>query len=456
MTLLAKVRCFLIQFGLSKVFWAEDTTISTYLGKMSPSLAIGFKTPIDMLGFFGWIASIKQGMLEQVVLYKNMGFNESGEYKKTFISSGVGTSSVHVLQRGEFEVERQKDHTFKVEPHGNVDHVAVVAVDKIYAHESLTFNNTVAYEVISKWKAGLKDDMDARSNVYVLSNGCKECSDNSDGYYWEYTPDKAKGNVLGIEIFRDQRGNTLRVSWSRFYNESRYELRLVAGIATGAFVKGGSWSEVRAQVEVVAYRTSMPQKKGTKAKRTRKCYVCRDTGHYARDCKEGKSDSAEVMHRDTTRKCHVCRETRHYARECKDKKSDTVKVVLQDTTRKCHLCGYTGHYARDCKGKKSDSKELVLQDTTRKCNVCGKTGHYARECKDKKSNTVKVVFKEIIGSGIRSSKKAQGWYLFFGSSAHVCYSRDMFVDYTPMINHKVILDNKDHVDVVRTGTVVLR
>ncbi|GKE15210.1 ribosomal protein [Tanacetum coccineum] len=162
------------------------------------------------------------------------------------------------------------------------------------------------------------------------------------------------------------------------------------------------------------------------------------------------------MHRDTTRKCHVCRETRHYARECKDKKSDTVKVVLQDTTRKCHLCGYTGHYARDCKGKKSNSKELVLQDTTRKCNVCEKTGHYARECKDKKSNTVKVVFKEIIGSGIRSSKKAQGWYLFFGSSAHVCYSRDMFVDYTPMINHKVILDNKDHVDVVRTGTVVLR
>ncbi|GJR46292.1 hypothetical protein Tco_1314395 [Tanacetum coccineum] len=32
----------------------------------SPSSAIGFKTPIDMLGFFGWLASIKQGMLEPV------------------------------------------------------------------------------------------------------------------------------------------------------------------------------------------------------------------------------------------------------------------------------------------------------------------------------------------------------------------------------------------------------
>ncbi|GJX99560.1 hypothetical protein Tco_0356579 [Tanacetum coccineum] len=301
--------------GLSKVFWAEDTTMSTYLVTRSPSSSIGFKTPVDMLGFFGWLA-IKQGILEpvkvkciflgyrkgivgnnlwrlddvtsKVVLYRNMGFNESGEYKKTFIGSGVGTGSVQVLQGVEFEVEPQEDHTFEVEPHGNVDHVvgsqevqtqdliyyhsardreqhsawelfsyredsneaafAVAAVDKIYAHESLTFNNTVACEVISKWKAGLKDDMDARSDVYVLSNGCRKCSDDNDGYYWEYTPgmfihlflyiddmvfscgckaeiwatkgllDKAKGNVLGMEIVRDQSGNTLRVSQSRFYN----------------------------------------------------------------------------------------------------------------------------------------------------------------------------------------------------------------------------------------------
>ncbi|GKE04825.1 hypothetical protein Tco_1396843 [Tanacetum coccineum] len=145
---------------------AEDTTRSTYLVNRSPSSAIGFKKPVDMLG--------------------NMGFNESGEYKKTFIGSSVGTSSIQVLQGDEFDVEPQ-------EPHGNVDHVVgsqdvqtqdliyyhlardreqhsennneaafvVATVEKIYAHESLTFNNTIAYEVISKWKAGLKDDMDA-------------------------------------------------------------------------------------------------------------------------------------------------------------------------------------------------------------------------------------------------------------------------------------------------------
>ncbi|GKF47862.1 hypothetical protein Tco_0141113 [Tanacetum coccineum] len=104
-----------------------------YIVTRSPSLAIGFKTPIDMLRFFGWLASIKKGMLElvkvkcvflgyrkgmignklwrldditlMVVLYKNIGFNESEDCKKTFIGSGVGTSSVQVLQGVEFDVK---------------------------------------------------------------------------------------------------------------------------------------------------------------------------------------------------------------------------------------------------------------------------------------------------------------------------------------------------------------
>ncbi|PWA82191.1 zinc finger, CCHC-type [Artemisia annua] len=125
---------------------------------------------------------------------------------------------------------------------------AVAAVEKIYTRESLTFNDTVACEVISKWKAGLKEDMDTRSDVYVLSNDCRKSSDKNDDYYCEYTPgmfihlflyidgmvfscgckseiwvtkgllDKAKGNILGIEIIRDQSGNTLRGSQSRFHN----------------------------------------------------------------------------------------------------------------------------------------------------------------------------------------------------------------------------------------------
>ncbi|GJX46287.1 hypothetical protein Tco_0271477 [Tanacetum coccineum] len=170
---LAKVRCFLIQSGKSKFFLAEDTTMSTYLVNRSPSSAIRFKIAIDMLRFFCWLASIKQGILEpvkvkciflgyhvgtvgnklwrlddvtsKVVLYKNMGFNKSGEYKKTFIGSGVGTGSVKVLQGVQFELESQEDHAFEVEPRivGMKKTVwrlllQFAAVEQIYAHESET------------------------------------------------------------------------------------------------------------------------------------------------------------------------------------------------------------------------------------------------------------------------------------------------------------------------------
>nr|GEX92446.1 zinc finger, CCHC-type [Tanacetum cinerariifolium] len=291
----------------------------------SPSSAIRFKKPIDMLGFFGWLASIKQGMLELV---------------KENIDQGAGLQEVQTQDLMDYQLVRDREQHLACELFGyrednNEAAFAVAAVEKIYAHESLTFNNAVACEVISKWKAGLKDDMDARSDVYVLSNGCRKCSDDDDGYYWGYTPgmfihlflyiddmvfsygckaeiwatkgllDKAKRNVLGMEIIGDQSGYTPMVSqssqeyqmvctildiasadvgslkanlqhmedlstteagyvtfteaWKKkiwlkgLLTESIYELRLV-GIATGALVKDGSRSEVSAQVEVAAYR----------------------------------------------------------------------------------------------------------------------------------------------------------------------------------------------------------
>nr|GEX12692.1 zinc finger, CCHC-type [Tanacetum cinerariifolium] len=185
----------------------------------------------------------------------------------------------------------------------------VAAVEKIYAHESLTFNNTVACEVIFKWKAGLKDDMDAQSYVYVLSNGCRKSSDDSDGYYWGYIPAKIwyrlywrdtpycslEGSLSGdYDVEKNDVGMldkfdrglqtdvqhiealpitkagymTFTKAWKKkmwlkgLLTKSRYELRLVAGIATGALVKGGSRSEVPTQVEVAAYRVRSNRSSG--------------------------------------------------------------------------------------------------------------------------------------------------------------------------------------------------
>ncbi|GJW80924.1 hypothetical protein Tco_0144899, partial [Tanacetum coccineum] len=95
--------------------------------------------------------------------------------------------------------------------------VTLLAKDKIYAHESLTFNNTVACEVISKWKAGLKDDMDARSDVYVLTTVARNAVTTTmaiTGSIHQATKgllDKAMGNVLGMEIVKDQSEGSL--SW---------------------------------------------------------------------------------------------------------------------------------------------------------------------------------------------------------------------------------------------------
>nr|GEW10761.1 zinc finger, CCHC-type [Tanacetum cinerariifolium] len=258
MTLLAKDMLFSDSVWYVQGFLGRGTTMSTYLVNMSPSSVIELKTPLDMLGFFGWLASIKQGMLEPVK-----------EIQENFHWFWCRYGFSSVLQGVEFEVEPQEDQTFEVEPHRNFDHVAgsqevqtqdliyyhlardreqysthklfsyrehsneaafaVAEAEKIYAHESLNFNNTIAYEVISKWKVGLKDDMNARSHVYVLSNGCKKCNDDIDGYYWEYTP--TKGNVLGMEIVKDQCGNTMRVSRSRFYNG-----KLVQALLEGHFI----------------------------------------------------------------------------------------------------------------------------------------------------------------------------------------------------------------------------
>ncbi|GJT52485.1 hypothetical protein Tco_0978642 [Tanacetum coccineum] len=187
-------------------FWSVQGSLGrgynhVYISSEQGHHHLRLKTPIDMLGFFGWLASIKQGMLEPVKVKfiflgyhkRNTCFNESGEYKKTFIGFGVGTGSMQVLQIDEFEVEPQDGHTFEgatlsmrtihYREDSNEAAFAVAVVEKIYVHESLTFNNTVACEVISKWKVGLKDDMDARLDVYVLSNGCKKCSGDNYGYY---------------------------------------------------------------------------------------------------------------------------------------------------------------------------------------------------------------------------------------------------------------------------------
>nr|GEW83466.1 zinc finger, CCHC-type [Tanacetum cinerariifolium] len=192
----------------------------------------------------------------------------------------------------------------------------VVVVEKVYAHESLTFNNIVACEVISKWKVRLKDGMDARSDVWLEDKQPEEKTNtdclrstqqcmksevakhlgvagiqqqngfvdetNVTLFAKEYQMvctrldiasvdvgmlDKFdRGLQTDVQVFVDfdyVMGRSITVmgymtfieAWKKeiwlkgLLAESKYELRLVAGIAIGALVKGGSLFEVPAQVE---------------------------------------------------------------------------------------------------------------------------------------------------------------------------------------------------------------
>nr|GEV02946.1 hypothetical protein [Tanacetum cinerariifolium] len=180
---IVKLRFFRLATIILQRLKEDDTTRSTYLVNSSPSSTIAFKKPIDMLGFLSWLVSIKQGMLELV--------------KVKCIFLGYHKSIVG-------------NKLWRYREDNNKAAFVFTALEKIYTHELLTFNNTVACEVISKWKAGLKDDMNARPDVYVPINDDMvfPCGFKAEIWATKGLLDKAKGNVLGMEIVRDQSGYT--------------------------------------------------------------------------------------------------------------------------------------------------------------------------------------------------------------------------------------------------------
>ncbi|GKD06155.1 retrotransposon protein, putative, ty1-copia subclass [Tanacetum coccineum] len=223
-TLMDKVRCLLIQSGLPKTFWAEATCTAAYLINRSPSTAIEKKTPMEMwsghpsdygmLRIFGCVAypHDKQGKLEpraikcvllgypegvkgyrlyrldgespKIVTSRNVVFNESVMYKDTLKDSGAGDKSVEELQV-EVELQRLNNHTPEEDQtdqedgddedagdqetdqppdltnYHNMAAYAFVAAEEEDTHEPLTYQEGVACEDSSKWKAAMEEEMDS-------------------------------------------------------------------------------------------------------------------------------------------------------------------------------------------------------------------------------------------------------------------------------------------------------
>ncbi|GJR62175.1 zinc finger, CCHC-type containing protein [Tanacetum coccineum] len=173
----------------SRMGWLKGDELDTLGLRHPPSSAIRFKTPIDMLEFFGWLASIKQGMLEPVKVKciflgyrKGIVGNKALEVRVQYkVVQGVLSFKDLIYYHLTRDREQHSTHElFSYREDSNEAAFAVAAVDKIYAHESLLSNKTVLVKVISSLKAGLKDDMDARIRCYVLTKDARSGSDDSD------------------------------------------------------------------------------------------------------------------------------------------------------------------------------------------------------------------------------------------------------------------------------------
>ncbi|GJR67058.1 transposase family protein [Tanacetum coccineum] len=241
--------CLGLRQGVEDLREVKDTTRSTYLVNRSPSPAIGFKNPIDMLGFFGWLASIKQGTLELVKVkciflgYRKGDHTFEVEPQEN-VNQGFGLQEVQTQDLIDYQLARDMEQHLACELCGYREDrkeaaFVLAIVDKIYAHESLTFNDTVACE------GSLSRDCD------VEKNGKWSCiyAVGSQEYQMVCTRlDVASANLgsLKANLQHMEALSTTEVGYMTFIKawnkeiwlqglliESRYKLRLVAGIATG-------------------------------------------------------------------------------------------------------------------------------------------------------------------------------------------------------------------------------
>ncbi|GKB54318.1 hypothetical protein Tco_0905071, partial [Tanacetum coccineum] len=155
----------------------------------------------------------------------SMGFNESGEYKKTFIGSGVGTGSVQALQG--VEEQHLAWELFSYREDNNESAFAVAAVATV-AGNAVTIVMSITgsiHQGTVMWKRMASSHIYAvRSQEYQmvctrLDIASADVDQSQAGYM---TLTKAAKEAIGLK------GLAI---------ESGFELKIVAGIARGALSK---------------------------------------------------------------------------------------------------------------------------------------------------------------------------------------------------------------------------
>ncbi|GJR74604.1 retrotransposon protein, putative, ty1-copia subclass [Tanacetum coccineum] len=177
-TLMDKVPCLLIQSGLPKTFWAEATCTAAYLINRSPATAIEKKTPMEMwsghpsdygiLRTFGCTDKSVEELQVEVELQglSNRMPEEDHTDQEDSDDENSGdqeTNQAHDLTDYQLVQDREpraRTKPLRFQDESNMTAYAFAAVEEEDTHEPLTYQEAVACEDCSKWKAAMEEEME--------------------------------------------------------------------------------------------------------------------------------------------------------------------------------------------------------------------------------------------------------------------------------------------------------
>ncbi|GJW81786.1 retrotransposon protein, putative, ty1-copia subclass [Tanacetum coccineum] len=128
----------------------------------------------DLLGGSGYPEGVKgyrlyrlDGESPKILTSKNVVFNESVMYKDTLKDSGAGDQEIdQPPDLTDYQLVRDREPRTRTKPlrfrdESNMAAYAFVAAEEEDTHEPLTYQEAVACEDSSKWKAAMKEEMDS-------------------------------------------------------------------------------------------------------------------------------------------------------------------------------------------------------------------------------------------------------------------------------------------------------